>query len=1840
MLSGSLAALMCDLTLISLPAQAQVTPDGTTPTNPGACGAVCTITGGTSRGVNLFHSFRDFNVGENQQVRFANPAGIENILNRVTGDTPSRILGTLGVNGPANLFLLNPNGILFGPNARLDVQGSFLASTGDRFLFPDGSEFSAVDPQAPPLLTVNITPGLQTGTAVGSLTQQGQLMAGQDLTLRGHTLTLNGSVRAGRDLTLQADHTLQIRDSGAQPFVAAAGRHLLAQGNQTVDIFALNHPDSGFFAGGDLRLRSLNPVGGDAHYSAGGSVRIETLTGQLGQLYSPADPVILALGDVALAAYEGQSLHIWAGGSVVIPGYIWMQGSDPVNSIAENVTLANGSVIPINGALEPTVDIRAGVDWAALGGLPGDVVVGPVNPPPVFVPGATRADIGVGTIFFADAAINPTTGTGTPLVGRVLLTNQYAPRANQEGSIVVVNTLDGLLTNRAIVNGDFLRGGEIDIHSRGDIGITGIVNADPAGFAGTILGDGGDITLRAAGNVVLAPGALINSTGIRGGTIVVEGGETVEMSGPPLVGAPSGILSASLGPAPGDRGGDIRVTAGTLRLSEGVLLSTNTTGAVSAGNIVINARDDVQVTGGSQLRTDTFGLGDAGAIAIAAGGDVLFDGTALVNGVVTSSAAASSVGLDTTNPAQPLVGIGNAGVITVNADNLFLQNGAALFSSTLSQGNAGDIRVRVNDQIVLENGSYIRGLVEVGGIGQAANIDLRGRSLTVLSGSQIGSALFRETNGVAGGRGTGGTIDITMTDSVVLDGISAAGGFSSGLLAVSERGAFGPAGAINVTTGDLLISNGAIIGTSIFNEGGPGGDITLIADNLVATGGGQILANTRSSQPGGTIDVRVADTLLLQGVDANFPNRVAQVIQDILNEGSSDRVDDRIGNEYSFSGIFATTGSSPINPDPNPPLNSGAAGTIRVQASNLLMADAALISASTSGNGDAGNVDVFAQNTLLLSGAEILSQTIRGAGAAGNVTVQPLDPTLPSTVTLIGTAPLTLPDGTIGGASSGLLATTEPDATGRGGNVSVTTGLLRILDGAVLSARTRSSAPGGDVEVTANRVRIDGGGQILTAAFDQGPAGNIRIQANGRVTITGRDPEHLTRFRAVEDAFREQFLAQGLSEAEANDRAFEAARFRIDPVNEVSGLQARSLEPIGTGSGDIHIRAGDLRITNDAELSVSTAGIGNAGAMVLRSTGPILLDDARLFSTVERGAIANGGRITIRGRSLTMRNGGQIQSLVRGSGEPGDLPAGQGNAGTIRVEVQDDIRLDGVGVSNFTGSGIPSLISSEIEDGAVGRGGDIRLTTRRGSLFLTNGSEINASLSGIGQGGGITLDIADDIVLAGEATVAGFTYFSDISSKLEAGGIGSSGRIAIDARSLILAPNGEISTSTSGLGPSGDIAIAVDDLLWLDDATIRALVEEGGVGQGGDVTVRGRSLLFTNGGQISASLFRDEPNNDRAGAIGRGGTIRLVADTITLTGQDPDQFPSGLLVNTETGANGPAGSIRVRTHQLNVLDNALITAATNNARDAGDIVLNVGDRMTVGTGGRVLVDGNNAGNPGNLVINAGTLNLLDGGKLQGETESGLNANITLRVGGNLLMRGRRSAPDPNDLNTCQTCSEISTEARNDGSGGNITIDADFVLGVFGENSDISANAFRGNGGSVDITAQDVRGLEFRPNRTVDNDITASSEFGLDGTVEIETLGIDPSRGLAELPATFADASTRIARTCSPQQDSGDRAEFVITGRGGLPPTPTDLRSSDALVTDWAQLDEAEPATVSGQTTASGAIAPTPVSATAPIIEAQAWTTDVEGRVVLVAHEASTDTHLTPPACALVSHAAQ
>lgn len=423
---------------------------------------------GQTVGNNLFHSFGKFNLDTNEAAIFQSSDDIQNVLSRVTGGSASSIDGLIRTLGKdVNLFLINPNGIVFGDNARLDISGSFVASTVDSFVFGDGIEFSATNPQAAPLLEIDLTPGLQYGKNHPSRTikNTGNLRVGKDLKLFAGNLDLQGQLSAQRDLSLKAD-IVQVRDSASDPFIAGAGNKLSILGKESVDIFALNHPKSGLFSGGNMVLASLNPVVGDVHFWSGGNFQIEKLDRTKGSLFSFDDPIIRSQGDVSFSAYQGASLHVLAGGKVDIDTVVITNPDttgESINPIATpdlaDVTLSDGTSLTIDGSKRPTLDIRAGVDPAVIGNPLGtlgnsgtffDASIIPVAPPnnnPV----ATSADINIGSV----------TNSG----GTVLLTNQYQPNPSLSGGIKVAS-ID--------TSSDF--GGDVFIDSRKDIALNSSTN--------------------------------------------------------------------------------------------------------------------------------------------------------------------------------------------------------------------------------------------------------------------------------------------------------------------------------------------------------------------------------------------------------------------------------------------------------------------------------------------------------------------------------------------------------------------------------------------------------------------------------------------------------------------------------------------------------------------------------------------------------------------------------------------------------------------------------------------------------------------------------------------------------------------------------------------------------------------------------------------------------------------------------------------------------------------------------------------------------------------------------------------------------------------------------------------------------------------------------------------------------------------------------------------------------------------------------------------------------------------------------------------------------------------
>jgi large exoprotein involved in heme utilization and adhesion len=270
--------------------------------------------------------------------------------------------------------------------------------------------------------------------------------------------------------------------------------------------------------------------------------------------------------------------------------------------------------------------------------------------------------------------------------------------------------------------------------------------------------------------------------------------------------------------------------------------------------------------------------------------------------------------------------------------------------------------------------------------------------------------------------------------------------------------------------------------------------------------------------------------------------------------------------------------------------------------------------------------------------------------------------------------------------------------------------------------------------------------------------------------------------------------------------------------------------------------------------------------------------------------------------------------------------------------------------------------------------------------------------------------------------------------------------------------------------------------------------------------------------------------------------------------------------------------------------------------NSGSLTINTG-KLTVTDGALINVQNEGNADAGTLRINADSIFLNNRGRITASAQSGEGGNLNLQVQNTIIMRQG---------------SQISSEAGGTGNGGNLTIKAPFIIGL--ENSDIIANAFQGNGGKIQLTTKSIFGLEYRPQLTPENDITASSQFGVSGEVQINNIGLDPNSGLVELPANVTDPSQQISTGCADSQGSS----FVATGRGGIPQNPHQQVGSDR---NWSDTRDISTFRKTGNLTTQ-----TPTSPQLPM-QATSWHRNAQGKIELVA--ASSSRNVQTLTCAAV-----
>ncbi len=750
----------------------------------------------------------------------------------------------------------------------------------------------------------------------------------------------------------------------------------------------------------------------------------------------------------------------------------------------------------------------------------------------------------------------------------------------------------------------------------------------------------------------------------------------------------------------------------------------------------------------------------------------------------------------------------------------------------------------------------------------------------------------------------------------------------------------------------------------------------------------------------------------------------------------------------------------------------------------------------------------------------------------------------------------------------------EFGAIGNSGDINITTGILSVSGGAKVWARSEGRGDAGSVTISAS----DTVSLADTVFNDQPTVGSDVVGGeigNGKdINITARSV-FLTDWAIVAASI---LYARG-----ENGRPVEAGNVMITASDQVSlnngsavysevgpysignggtiNIKAASvsldngaqlvtrIQEDGEGNGGhININTESLSMTNDAGLIASTHSQGPAGSVTIMAHDTFFLQNSRIFSTVEAGAVGDGGKIDIKAGSLSLTDGAQLLSLVREAYSP--LPGGSGNAGDVNIDVRNAVTLAGVN------NGVRSAVVSNVETGAVGNAGNININA--GSLSLTDGAQLLTLLreasdllpGGRGEAGDVNIDVRDAVTVAGVNN----GIPSVVQNSVSEGAIGNGGNINIKAGALSVTNGARLDASTSGQGDAGSVTINARDTVSLDgvDSGLFSSTDETASGQGGKIGVTTAALHLSNGAVLSAQTSNDS----------RGGSVIVDTNNIEITG-----------------------------------GGKLLTTAFSSGQ-AGDITVNNSSQLTIADDAGVAVDSQGTGNGGSLQVQAGSLTLENRAFLSATANSGEGGNMTLNVQDLLLMR-RNSR-----------ISATAGTSGGSGNGGNIKIDTKFLVAVPNEDSDITANAFNGQGGNIKIAASGIFGIQRRKRATPQSDITASSQFGVNGVVNINTPDVDPSVGLVALPMELVDASGLIASGCAAVGEN----KFIVTGRGGLPPSPSDTLSSDTIWTDLRSPTQL----VENQPRSEQATNLTKKSAPTQIVEAQRWVINNKGEVVLTA----------------------
>lgn len=573
------------------------------------------------------------------------------------------------------------------------------------------------------------------------------------------------------------------------------------------------------------------------------------------------------------------------------------------------------------------------------------------------------------------------------------------------------------------------------------------------------------------------------------------------------------------------------------------------------------------------------------------------------------------------------------------------------------------------------------------------------------------------------------------------------------------------------------------------------------------------------------------------------------------------------------------------------------------------------------------------------------------------------------------------------------------------------------------------------------------------------------------------------------------------------------------------------------------------QVNSFADIDFSNRALANVSGVPV-AVSP--LSPLQVFAT-EQGKMQVAGKdIAFSENSLLLGQNGAFSQL---DGQPIDVTA--------------------TGTLSFADSESTTTVRSGIFSETLGTkaSGDIRVSAE--DISIDSGAAITSLTFTEASSGSINLNAERSLNISHHNPIDSNTGSAIATASV--GSTGKSGDITVRAPNLSLIDSGGIVSINFSRGESGNIAVEADTLMLdgrdpISDIPSTISVTNYGPGTVGDVDINTRQLLISGTAAIAALSI----TSGDAGTININATERVDitgptetnrrGDAITSSVIRPSIFEQAFLGIPDTRPDGNAGNINIETSLLSINGSFGINAQSDGTGDAGDI--------------RIVAD---------------NFRLDNNAEVRGRTFNGSGGNLYIDLQESLIMKNG---------------SRLTVESDGLGDGGNISISVPTLIAV--GNSDIVANAIQGQGGNIEIAAQNMLGIAYREQLTSKSDITASSQFGVNGTVAINNPEVDPSSGTVVLPTTVLDPNQTVAASCSQTQQN----QFVASGRGGF---ASDPRARLESLRPWQDLRDSQ----LSKTVVASALESHSAPETNSIQEAASWQVNREGQIELAAAIAST-----------------